>query len=691
MNLQRKTFETVLEGAKLIVEVSQLAKQANAAVLVKHGDTVVLATVVMGEKEAALDYFPLTVDYEERFYAAGKILGSRFVRREGRPTDESILSARLIDRTIRPLFDQRLRREVQVTLTILSYDEIHDPDVVGLLAASTALGISDIPWGGPVAGVRLELKDANTGKPFLSHFAGTNEFINMIELEGKELSEAEATSVFERSHEEIKKLITFQNNIIKEIGKKKADVLFAEPTPAIKELVTRFLEGKLESAFRNDTHGALKHELFEYVKTVENPEEALKHAEHLFETVSDDFVHAYALKEGKRVDGRTFDEVRELLGEVKLLERTHGSGLFVRGDTQVLAITTLASPASEQLIESIEGTTKKRFMLHYNFPKFSTGEVGRSRSVGRREIGHGALAAKAVAQIIPSKEEFPYTIRIVAETLSSNGSSSQASICAASLSLMDAGVPMKKHVAGIAIGLMAGANGEYKVLTDIQGPEDHYGDMDFKVAGTNEGVVAIQMDVKIGGITKQIFVDALRAAEKARGSILNVLHTTIPAPRATVSQYAPTISILKIDPEKIGLVIGPGGKTINGIIAECNEKIAIDIDEDGTVFVSGVDKAMVAKGLSIVTALVHEYKVGEVVTGPIIKVLDFGAIVDLGGGQDGMIHVSELKDGFVKKVEDVVKLGDTVQAKIVRVEGGKIGLSLKAMKPTTPAAPTEQK
>ncbi len=688
MNLNRKKFETTLDGAKLEIEVSELAHQANAAVLARHGDTVVLAVAVMGDKETALDYFPLTVDYEERFYAAGKILGSRFIRREGRPSDESILSARLIDRTIRPLFDQRLRREVQVTITVLSYDEVHDPDMVALLAASTALGISDIPWGGPVAGARLEARDAKNGKAYLAQFAGTETFVNMIELEGNELGEKAATDIFITAHETIKKLVTFQNAIIKEIGKKKANVMFPEPSPAVRELIARFLDGKLEDAFRRDTYGALKQELFEYLKTSSEAEEALKHAEHLFETISDEFVHAYALNEGKRVDGRKFDEVRDLLAEVKLLERTHGSALFVRGDTQVLAVTTLASPASEQLIESIEGTMKKRFMLHYNFPKFSTGEVGRARSVGRREIGHGALAAKAVAQVVPGKEIFPYTIRVVCETLSSNGSSSQASICSASLSLMDAGVPIKKHVAGIAIGLMTGERGAYKILTDIQGPEDHYGDMDFKVAGTRDGVVAIQMDVKIGGITKDIFVDALRAAEKARGQILTVMEGVLPAPRSAVSKYAPTIRILKIDPEKIGLVIGPGGKTINGIIALCDGKIGIDIDEDGTVFVSGVDAALVEKGFKTVEALVKEYKVGEIVSGPIIKILEFGAIVDLGGGQDGMIHVSELRDGFVKRVEDVVHVGDHVTAKIIRVEAGKIGLSLKAMK--APAAPPPQ-
>lgn len=663
------------------VEVSELAHQANAAVLVKHGETIVLAAVVMGHKETNLDYFPLTVDFEERFYAAGKILGSRFVRRENRPTENAILSGRLIDRTIRPLFDQRLRREVQVVLTIISYDGIHNPDVVALIGASTALGISDIPWDGPVAGVRTAVAEATDGKTYSTFFAGTDSFINMIELEGKEISEKIATDVFLNSHEEIKKLISFQKNIIQELGKKKQDVLEPETPPAVKELFVRFLDGKLEGALKNDTLSAVKDELFEYLKTTEHAEEALKHGEHIFETIVDEFVHTYALKDGKRVDGRGFDEVRDLYAEVHMFERLHGSAVFMRGDTQVFAATTLGSPADEQLVETLDGSIKKRFMLHYNFPSFSTGETGRSRGPGRREIGHGALAQKAIAQVIPNKEDFPYTIRVVAETLSSNGSSSQATICSTALSLMDAGVPIKKPVAGIAIGLMTGEKGEYKILTDIQGPEDHYGDMDFKVAGTDEGIAAIQMDVKIGGITKEIFVDALHAGEKARATILGVMNKVLSAPRPELSKYAPLITKLSIHPDQIGLVIGPGGKTINGIIEEAGGNVSIDIDEDGTVYVSGTDSAMVEKALEMVRSLVREFHVGETVTGPIIKILEFGAIVDLGGGQDGMIHVSELKDGFVKKVEDVVHLGQVVTVKIMRAEHGKLSLSLKALAP----------
>jgi len=679
MNLEKKQFQTTLQGAPVTIEVSRLAGQANAAVIGRYGDTTVLATVVMGKRDTDLDYFPLSVDYEERFYASGKILGSRFVRREGKPSDDAILSGRLIDRTIRPLFDPRLRREVQITITVLTYDELHDPEEIGLLSASTALLISNIPWGGPVAGIKKEIKEEN-GKTYSSFFSGTRDFINMIEFSGKEIDKSTLKTVFINSHEEIKKLVAFQEGVAKEIGKEKADVMIPEPSDEAKNMIRSFLRGKIEDALRARGVEQLKNDMFDHLRTLENSDEALRYGEFLFEAEVDMFVHDYAIKEGKRVDGRAFDQIRDLLADVKILSRMHGSGLFIRGETQVLAVATLASPAQEQLVETMEGTTKKRFMLHYNFPKFSTGEVGRARSLGRREIGHGALASKAIEQVIPSKEEFPYTIRIVAETLSSNGSSSMASTCAATLALMDAGVPIKKPVAGIAIGLMTGEGGKYKILTDIQGPEDHYGDMDFKVTGTDEGITAVQMDVKIGGINPEIFENAINAAEKARTQILEVMGKILSAPRKELSPYAPLIKTLSINPDKIGLVIGPGGKTINGIVAKCGGTIAIDIDEDGTVFVSGLDHAAVVKGFDEVQALTREYKVGDIVEGPIVRVLEFGAIVDLGGGQDGMVHVSELKEGFVKRVEDVVKLGDRVTAKIIRADEGKIGLSIKAMK-----------
>ncbi|KKU91591.1 MAG: Polyribonucleotide nucleotidyltransferase [Candidatus Jorgensenbacteria bacterium GW2011_GWA1_48_11] len=680
MDLNRKIYTTELNGEKAALEISKLAGKANAAVLGTHGDTAVLATVIMGTKDVATDYFPLTVDYEEKFYAAGKILGSRFIRREGRPSDEAVLSGRLIDRTIRPLFDQRLRREVQIMITILAYDEKNDPDAISLLAASTALAVSDIPWAGPVAGIKTVINQNNEN--IVAFFAGPEEKINMIEFEGKEIEEEKVAKLFEASQTEIKRLVDFQRKITSEVGKPKIKIDLAEPDPRIKKLVADFIEGGLEEAIEKKTLGDLKTGLLQHLAEAGEPAEILKAADDLFEHAIDVHVHQNILKKEKRPDGRKLNEVRDLYGEVGLFKRTHGSGLFVRGDTQSLAITTLASPAAEQLVETMEATSRRRFMLHYNFPSFSTGEIKkRGGGPGRREIGHGALAQKALVNLIPSKEEFPYTIRVVAETLSSNGSSSMASTCAAALSMMDAGVPLLKQAAGIAMGLMLSEDHkDFKILTDIQGPEDHHGDMDMKVAGTEAGVTAIQMDVKVVGITPEIFRLTLAQAKEARLHILKTMEKVLAKPRPKVSPFAPTIYTYNISPDKIGLLIGPGGKTINGIIAMTGGKATIDIDEDGKVFVASTDAAAAEKTLEIVKQMMREYKIGDIVEGPIIKILEFGAIVDLGGGQDGMIHVSELREGFVKKVEDVVKLGDVVKVKIIKAENGKIGLSLKALK-----------
>lgn len=680
MDLERKTYTTELNGEPIKLEISKLAGKANAAVLGQHGDTVVLAAVVMGDKDTTGDFFPLTVDYEERFYAAGKIIGSRFIRREGRPSDEAVLSGRLIDRTIRPLFDPRLRREMQVTVTILSYDEVHDPDMISLLATSTALAISDIPWNGPVAGVSKNKLRPDGSVHHKTFFAGPGEGINMIELEATEIGEDEALALFDEAERDIKKLIEFEKKIAKEIGKPKVAVSLAVPEERVKDIVHGFISKGFADAIKNKTLGDLKSALMDHLKESGEPGEVLMQADALYEDTIDKFVHDEAMKHERRPDGRKLDEVRELHAEVGLFRRTHGSGLFLRGETQILAVTTLATPAAEQLIETMETTGRRRFMLHYNFPSFSTGETKkRGGGPGRREIGHGALAQKALVNMIPTKDEFPYTIRVVAETLSSNGSSSMASTCAASLSLMDAGVPLKKHVAGIAMGLMLGEKGEYKVLTDIQGPEDHHGDMDCKVAGTRDGITAIQMDVKVEGITKEIFRDTLENAKRARLHILETMEKTLEKPRENVSSFAPTIQILAIPKEKIGLVIGGGGKTINGLIAMAGGQVAIDIEEDGKVYVSGLDSNLVTQTMKSIEGIVREYHPGEIVEGTVVKLLDFGAIVDLGGGQDGMIHISELKDGFVKKVDDVVKLGDRVRAKVLRAEEGKIGLSLKAL------------
>lgn len=678
--LERKTWATPMGDSELRFEVSDLAKQANAAVIAHYGDTAVLAAVVMGKHNKEGDFFPLTVDYEERFYAAGKILGSRFVRREGKSSDDATLSGRLIDRTIRPLFDQRLRREVQVTLTVLSYDEIHDPDETGLLAASLALGISDIQWNGPVAAVRQTSKNPDGSFRHELFFAGPKDRVNMIEFEGIEIPESEINASYAGIQKEINRLVDFQVGIIKEIGHPKGNVTLPEADARLRDVVKIFIEPKLAEAFKSKGVDTLKESLFEHLKQANETEENLKLVDGLFEEIADAFVHTLAIDKGQRVDGRRLDEIRPLYAEVGTFRRMHGSAIFMRGDTQILAVTTLASPSAEQITETMEGTTTKRFMLHYNFPKFATGEVGRSRGPGRREIGHGSLAAKAIRNMIPEKGLFPYTIRVVAETLSSNGSSSMATTCAATLSLMDAGVPIRKPIGGISIGLMSNSNGTYKILTDIQGPEDHYGDMDFKVTGTDMGVTAIQMDVKVNGITELMFKETMEAAKKARTEILTAITDTMPTPRAKVSDFAPIIITIPINPNKIGEVIGPGGKVINGMIAAADNKVTIDIEQEGKVFIAGTDRAMVEQTRRAVEAIVKEYAIGDIVEGPIVRMLEFGAIVDLGGGRDGMIHVSELQEGFVKKAEDVVKLGQHVWAKVIRVEDGRIGLSLKSMK-----------
>ena len=695
--LNKQEFQVEVAGKPFKLTISQMANQANAAVIGQYGDTSVLATVVMGDKDRALDYFPLVVDYEERFYAAGKIIGSRFVRREGRPSEEAVLSGRMIDRTLRPLFDQRMRRDVQVVLTVLSYDELNDPDFVSLLSASTALYISDIPWRGPIAGMRVikqkngdvilnpsnEILADRTNISFEAFVAGTEDKINMIEVAGNEAGEDDIIEAFGKVHNEIKKAINFQKEMAKKIGKEKADVFLAEPDAEIKSKSVDFLKDKLEEAVyvkdkseQGKKISALKSELEEFLKQQEISD--LSIVDVVMEEEIDKLVHKNVLESNKRPDGRKLDEVRALYAEVGLFKRLHGSAFFMRGGTQALAVTTLAAPGSEQLVETMEMSGKRRFMLHYNFPPYATGEVGRMGGTGRREIGHGALAEKAIRPMIPTQEEFPYTIRVVSEILASNGSSSMATVCSSSMSLMDAGVPIKKPVAGIAMGLITSESGNYKILTDIQGPEDHYGDMDCKVAGTDHGINAMQMDVKITGVTIDMLKEILAQAKKARLQILEVMSKAISSPRPKVSDFAPVIMTLDINPEKIGEVIGPGGKMINSIIADSGA-LTIDIEQTGKVFVAASDQQKAQAAVNSIKSITREYQVGEIVEGTIVKILEFGAIVDIGGGRDGMIHVSELKNGFVKKVEDVVKLGDFVRAKIIKTDNGKIGLSIKAL------------
>ncbi len=669
--IERKIYQTEINNEPVIFEISELAGKANAAVIGKYNDTVVLATVVLSKKESDLDYFPLTVEYEERFYAAGKILGSRFIRREGRPSDEAILSGRLVDRAIRPLFDKRLKNEVQVTITVLSYDEKSNPDVIALLSTSLALAISEIPWAGPIGCFEKE-------GLFL---AGPKDLVNMIEFEGKEYKEEKLVELFEEGQKEINRLINFQEEVVKEIGKAKIKIEKNPLEDFLKEEINNFIKDKLENSLENKKLEELLEDVLNYLKEKEI-EFNKGLVNFIFNDLVDEFFKKQILEFEKRPDGRKLDEIRPIYGEVGLFKRTHGSGLFIRGETQILAITTLASPSAEQLIESVEFSGHKRFLLHYNFPSFSTGEIGRNRGPGRREIGHGALAAKALNSLIPDKSEFPYTIRVVAETLSSNGSTSMASVCAGCLSLMDAGVPIKKHVAGISIGLVLDEKNlnNFKLLTDIQGPEDHHGGMDFKVAGTEDGITAIQMDVKVKGITKEIFEKGLIQAKKARLEIINLLKEIIKEPRKEISPYAPVILYLPIKKEKIGELIGPGGRNINSFLALGLNEVSIDIDPDGIVYISGLNRELVNKVYQAVVAFLKDYEVGEVVEGKVVKILDFGAIVELPNGKDGMIHISELKNDFVKKVEEVVKLGELVKVKIIRIEDdGRIALSLKAL------------
>ncbi|MGC9598836.1 MAG: polyribonucleotide nucleotidyltransferase [Minisyncoccia bacterium] len=699
--LDKKQFSIDVAGKTLTIEVSSLAEQANAAVLAKYGETVVLATAVAARKDAGTDYLPLKVDYEEKFYAAGKIIGSRFIRREGRSSEEAILAGRLVDRTIRPLFDNRIRHEIQVVVTVLQIDEENDPEFVGLLGVSVALLISDIPWGGPVAGVRVaqvgrEFKinpDSSyviANPPVFDAFAsGSKDRINMIELGGLDAQEKDVAGGLAMAQKEINRLVEFQEGIRKEIGKEKMEMSVAEPSEELKTAVGAYLADKLEAAvFRprkaeqQSAIGELKTAFFLHLKKsfeAQEKEVDWKAADFLFEDAINDLVHREAFAKERRPDGRKLDELRPLDGEVALFSRTHGSALFVRGNTQALAVTTLAAPGAEQMIETMETTTKRRFLLHYNFPPFSVGEVGTFRGPGRREIGHGNLARKSLERLIPTKEEFPYTIRVVSEIMSSNGSSSMATVCASSLSLMDAGVPLKKPAAGIAMGLMMKDVNNYKILTDIQGPEDHHGDMDMKVAGTVDGVTGVQMDIKVDGLTSEIVLKTLLQAKKARLQILDFMKGVIAAPREKLSPFVPTIRQLKIATDKIGAVIGPGGKVINGLIEKYG-LAGIDIDDDGGVFVSGTDLLKVEAAVAEIKGIAREFKVGEIVEGTVVKTLEFGAIVDLGGGKDGMIHVSELKSGFVKKVEDVVKVGDFVRAKIISTdESGHVRLSIKQL------------
>ena len=700
-----KLYTTDFGGRGLKVTLVNWAEQTSGSVLVQYGETVMLATAVMsGTPREGIDFFPLLVDYQERFYASGKIKGSRFIKREGRPSDEATLTGRVIDRSIRPRFDMRIRNDVQVVITVLSYDKANDPEIPSIIASSLALSLSDIPWKGPMGAVRVgKIDDKFVLNPtvedvekcsVLATISGSDDLISMIEVESNEADEKEILEAFEFGKKYVKKIVEFQNDIISENGKTKATIDLPDTDDELKAEVEKLLGKKLEDALfkelkkeRMDAVSDLKKEVEHALKEKYNEEkpENVRDGLEFFEDKIDELVHKNILEKEKRVDGRKLDELRDLSCEVGMLPRTHGSGLFMRGNTHSLGALTLGTPKEEQIIDEMQEEYKKRFMLHYNFPGFSVGEVSPMRSPSRRDIGHGALAEKALKPLIPSKEDFPYTIRIVSEILSSNGSSSMASVCAGSLCMMDGGVPIKRPAAGIAMGLMTDESGRFKVLTDIQGPEDHYGDMDLKIAGTRNGITAVQMDVKVDGVTQDMLEQGFKQAKKARLEILDVMESTIAEPRKSLSAHAPRILIIQINPEKIRDVIGPGGKVINGLIDETGV-LSIDIEDDGKIYVAaGPDSEEGAnRAISLIKDITREIKIGEVFMAKVVKIAAFGAFVELTRKHEGLVHVSELSDKYVSKVEDVVKMGDTLRVRVIRIdEQGKIALSAKNIEPNT--------
>ena len=699
--MEQKKWSLQIGGRILEIETGLLAGQANGAVTARYGDTVVLATAVMSKGASRVSgYFPLMVDFEERYYAAGKIKGSRFIKREGRPSDDAILSGRAVDRTVRPLFDHRMRNDVQVILTVLSYDGENDPDTVSIIAASTALSISDIPWAGPVAAVRVGqlngefiLNPVNGEKEESSLdlvISGTADKINMIECAAKEVPEEEMARAFSFGKEAVSKITNFIAEIQKEVGKAKNAPTLVAGTPEFEAKVKEILlsEGLAEALYDKDKKvieektKAIQEKVNEYIKAT-FPEEFNKLqeiAEIVFEEVSDEIVHKNVLEHEQRPDGRKLDEVRHIECLTGILPRTHGTGLFTRGETQALTVTTLGSPGDQQVIDTMEVDMKKRYIHLYNFPPYSVGEVRPMRGPGRREVGHGALAEKALVPVLPSKDEFPYTMLLVSEVLSSNGSSSMASTCGSTLSLMDAGVPIKRPVSGIAMGIIVEqgtANPKFKVLTDIQGLEDHYGDMDFKAAGTELGLTALQMDVKVDGVTIEMLTAVLKQSQVNRMEILKKITDAIPAPRAEMSQYAPRIIIMHINPEKIRNVIGTGGKIINEIIDETG--VQIDIEDDGSIFITSPDQVSAAKAQKWIDNLTHEVKPGEIFNARVTRIMNFGAFAEILPGQEGLIHISEISDRRIEKVEDVLKVGDVIPVKVKEIDNqGRINLSARA-------------
>ena len=678
---EKKVYTTKWAGKELTVEIGEMARQANAAVVVKYGDTVVLTTAVASKEAKDVDFFPLTVNYEEKMYAVGKIPGG-FLRREGRPGTEATLAARLIDRPIRPLFEDGFRNEVQVISTVLSVEYDCDPVMAAMLGSSLSLSVSNIPFKGPIAGVTVGYIDGEyIINPNIEQLekseidlkvAGTSDAINMVEAGAKEVSEEIMLNAIMFGHEEIKRLIAFQQQIVDEIGQEKMEVELKVIDEKIYNEVLELALSEMKSAIsikdkqeRDEAISTVKEKvvaIFEERASEEDELDIVKEAKLSLDKIVKDEVRREITEDKVRPDGRALTEIRPLASRIDVLPRTHGSALFTRGQTQSLGVGNLSD---EQIIDDLTQEENKRFMLHYNFPAFSVGEVGFSRAPGRREIGHGALGERALAQVIPSKEDFPYTIRIVSEILESNGSSSQATICSGSMALMAAGVPIKAQVAGIAMGLVK-KDEHYTILTDIQGMEDHLGDMDFKVAGTTEGITALQMDIKIDGLSEQILKESLEQARIGRLQILDHMNETISAPREEVSTYAPKIKIIKIRPEKIKDVIGSGGKVINEIIEKTGVKI--DIEQTGEVFISSPEIDGINKAIEIIENITREAEVGEIYLAEVKRIEKFGAFVELFPGVDALVHISKLAAERVNKVEDVVKVGDTLKVKVIKID-----------------------
>jgi len=681
----------------LEIEVGKLAKQAHGAVTVRYGDTVILATVVTAEEPAEGNvYFPMLVDYEEKLYAAGKISGSRFIKREGRPSDEAFLKARLVDRSLRPLFPKNYRNDLQIIVTVLSLDRQTDPGFLAIIAASTALSLTSSPFAGPVGAARVGIID---GKVVVNPLedemeksdldfvvAGTKNKVVMVEGDAQEVAEDKVLEAIEFAQKNLQVACEIQNEIKSKLGAKEIEKVDEEPEvfKAVRDKIGKDLEKIIKTSKKEDREEKLS-EIKE--KLLLEMEGDFKQADlsEAFDKLIEKEVRREILDENSRPDGRGENEIRPISSEVGVLPRVHGSGLFTRGQTQVLTATTLGAPGQEQVIETMEIETTKRYMHHYNFPPYSVGEISPMRGPGRRDIGHGALAERALEPVIPGKEDFPYTIRVVSEVLESNGSSSMAAVCGSTLSLMDAGVPVTAPVAGIAIGLITenadgSTKGKYRILTDIQGIEDFAGEMDFKIAGTSKGITAVQLDIKTYGVDHKILKEALKKAKTARLEILKAMAKTIAEPRRELSRYAPRITVMHINPEKIKDVIGPGGKVINKIIAETN--VEIDIEDDGTVFISaenGGDGAK--KATEWIQNLTREVKIGEIFQGRVTRIMDFGAFVEILPNQEGLVHISQLDDRHVKKVTDVVKVGDIIPVMVIEIDPqGRINLSYKAAK-----------